>query len=170
MSLPAEKPSGWEGVDDWDVSAQVNISKTFAIALNAILALACAFTLNSTATSQTFSKLDESTSRTPVKMDPKRPPKIGEMYYPQDSVRHHEEGKCVVRMEVSADGDVLAEQLLVSTGFPHLDSACVLAFLGGHFLPATLGGKPVATWVNIQPPGNLDRPIFRITRTFPRLR
>jgi TonB family protein len=126
-----------------------NISKTFAIALNAILALACAFTLNSTATSQTFSKLDESTSRTPVKMDPKRPPKIGEMYYPQDSVRHHEEGKCVVRMEVSADGDVLAEQLLVSTGFPHLDSACVLAFLGGHFLPATLGGKPVATWVNI---------------------
>lgn len=98
---------------------------------------------------QLISTPGESAGRTPIKFDREHPPKIGEQYYPPDSVRHHEEGKCVVRMEVGASGDVLAEQLLASTGFPHLDSACVLAFLGGHFLPATLNGKPIASWVNI---------------------
>jgi TonB family protein len=101
------------------------------------------------ASGQLISTPSESTGRTPVKFDRGHPPKIGEQYYPPDSIRHHEEGKCVVRMEVGASGDVLAEQLLASTGFPRLDSACVLAFLGGHLLPATLNGKPIASWVNI---------------------
>jgi TonB family protein len=120
-----------------------------AFILNVICAGACAWALTTPATGQSASTPSESTGRTTVKLDPEHPPKFGEQYYPTDSTRHHEEGKCVVRMEVSSNGDVLAEQLLVSTGFPNLDSACVLAFLGGHFLPATLNGKSVTSWVNI---------------------
>jgi TonB family protein len=120
-----------------------------ALILNVICAGACASALTTPAIGQSASAPSESTVRTPVKVDFQHPPKIGEQYYPPDSVRHNEEGKCIVRMEVSSKGDVLAEQLLVWTGFPNLDSACVLAFLGGHLLPATLSGKSVTSWVNI---------------------
>ena len=114
----------------------------------------------SPASAQATSMPDESIVRTPVKLDPLRPPKIGEQFYPPDSVRHHEQGKCVVRMEVGSSGDVLAEQLLISTGFPRLDSACVLAFLDGHFIPATLNGKPIVSWINIPTVWKIDSTNF----------
>ena len=129
-----------------------------------MLCIGCASAFSSLvpspASAQAASVPSESIVRTPVKVDPGRPPKIGEQFYPPDSLRHHEQGKCVVRMEVGGNGDVLAEQLLISTGFPRLDSACVVAFLDGHFIPATLNGKPVVSWINIPTVWKIDSAKF----------
>jgi TonB family protein len=131
-----------------------------ALVLGLSLSGALSSIASGSASTQTTSVPDESIVRTPVKLDPLRPPKIGEQFYPRDSLRHHEQGKCVVRMEIGGNGDVLAEQLLISTGFPLLDSACVVAFLDGHFIPATLNGKPIVSWINIPTIWKIDSTNF----------
>jgi TonB family protein len=50
-------------------------------------------------------------------------------------------------MEVDSDGVVRARQLVISTGFAGLDIACLDAFKNARMLPATLDGKPVASWI-----------------------
>ncbi len=113
------------------------------------------------------------TARTPVRLDSNHPPKIGDRYYPRESKILGEQGVCVVRLEVDADGDVRAEQLLVSSGFGRLDASCVAAFAGGHFLPATVDGKPVASWVNIPTfwtLGSHDRSYNKDFSAIPRIR
>jgi TonB family protein len=54
-----------------------------------------------------------------------------------------------VRVRVDADGVMRVAQLLASTGFDRLDSACIHALLNGQFLPATVDGKPVNMWIDV---------------------
>lgn len=78
-----------------------------------------------------------------IKMDPKHPLKIGEEWYPDASRRANEEGRCVVEVTVSASGQVTAEKIQTSSGFPRLDEACLKAVHGQRMIPATEDGKPV---------------------------
>src|SRR5271166_6326001 len=55
-----------------------------------------------------------------IKPDPKHPLKIGEEYYPDASRRANEEGRCVVEVTVSASGQITAEKIQTSSGFPRL--------------------------------------------------
>lgn len=66
--------------------------------------------------------------------------------YPSESVRLDEQGQCQVAILVDLDGRVLASQLRMSTGYPRLDAACLLALRDGRALPATQDGKAVVGW------------------------
>ena len=81
--------------------------------------------------------------RAPIKVDPNNRPRIGQKHYPAESARLHEEGVCVVKVKVSAGGEVHELGLTHSTGFTRLDQACLDAFTGGGLLPATVNGKAV---------------------------
>lgn len=81
--------------------------------------------------------------RTPVRVDHSHPPRIGAAYYPSESIQHHEEGRCTVRLTVLADGTTRDVVLVDSTGYPRLDKACVDSLFPGKLLPATENGKPV---------------------------
>ena len=81
--------------------------------------------------------------KAPIKVDPSNRPRIGQEYYPAESTRLHEEGVCVVKVNVSARGEVHELGLTHSTGFTRLDQACLDAFTSGGLLPATVNGKAV---------------------------
>jgi outer membrane biosynthesis protein TonB len=49
--------------------------------------------------------------------DPK-PLSLGQDYYPPESRRRHEEGVCVVKITVTAQGDIEDPTLTLSTGTP----------------------------------------------------
>ena len=80
------------------------------------------------------------------RMDPKHPLHIGADYYPKESRKHHEEGRCILNLYINADGSVSATQLLTSTGFPRLDTACLESVIDVRLLPATADGVPIARW------------------------
>ncbi len=84
-------------------------------------------------------------SRTSVKQDLKHPLKIGEDYYPDASKRAGEEGRCIVKLTVAADGRIVDQAIETSSGFPRLDDACLKGVRGQRMLPATEDGKPVET-------------------------
>jgi TonB family protein len=84
--------------------------------------------------------------RKPGKMDVRHPLHIGSDYYPKESLRHHEQGRCTLAFFTEADGSVPAAQLLKSTGFPRLDTACFESVIGVPVIPATINGTPVAGW------------------------
>jgi len=88
-------------------------------------------------------------ARTPPRMDPNHPLKIGEEWYPDASRRANEEGRCVVQVTLTVDGHVAAETLQQSSGFPRLDDACLEAVHGQRLLPATENGKPVGVTVSL---------------------
>jgi len=88
-------------------------------------------------------------SMTNIRMDPKHPLKIGEDYYPDASKRANEEGRCIVKVTVSADGRITSEAIETSTGFPRLDEACLKAVHGQRMTPATEDGKPVETTADL---------------------
>lgn len=81
-----------------------------------------------------------------ARMDFKHPFKIGSDYYPQDSIKNREEGKCVVSGYVEVDGTILAAQIIKSTGYPRLDAACILALDVERAEPATVDGVARAGW------------------------
>jgi TonB family protein len=91
---------------------------------------------------------------TPVRVDPKRPIKLGENY-PALSRKKGEEGLSVVRIEVDTDGVVRATQLVSTSGFARLDEASLGAFAGARMIPATIDGEPINTWANIPIAWNL---------------
>ncbi len=90
-----------------------------------------------------------SSSRVPVRMDPKHPLKIGKDYYPDASVRANEMGRCVVQVTVAADGRIIAAAIQSRSGFDRLDQACLNAVRGQRMLPATEGGKPIESTASI---------------------
>jgi TonB family protein len=94
--------------------------------------------------------------KTAPRVDPNHPLRIGEEYYPIESRKRQEEGICVVRLQVDADGYIRATQLLSSTGFDRLNAACLAAFADGRLLPATIDGRPVAAWT-------LERVVWKLT-------
>ena len=79
-------------------------------------------------------------------MDPRHPFHIGSNYYPKQSLKRHEQGRCVLNLYINAEGSVLATQLLKSTGFPLLDTACLESVIDVPVLPAKANGVPVAGW------------------------
>jgi TonB family protein len=82
----------------------------------------------------------------PGRTDPDHPLKVGEPYYPIESKRVGENGWCLVRFQVDADGRIRAAQLTSPTGYERLDSACLAAVMNGQMIPATIDGKPVFYW------------------------
>jgi TonB family protein len=79
----------------------------------------------------------------PIRIDTTNPPHIGRKCYPPESVRLQEEGVCVVKVKVTARGDIQTLGLTHSTGFATLDNSCLDAFIAGGLLPATTNGKAV---------------------------
>lgn len=86
---------------------------------------------------------------TSIKQDPRHPLKIGEDYYPDASKRLNEEGKCIVKVHVSADGRITDASIQQTSGFPRLDEACLKGVRGQRMLPATVEGKPVESEANL---------------------
>ena len=80
------------------------------------------------------------------KMDPSHPLRIGANYYPKESLKHHEEGRCILAFYINTDGSVAAAQLLKSSGYSRLDIACIEAAIDVPLLPAIVDGTPVAGW------------------------
>ena len=85
----------------------------------------------------------QSPVKTPLKMDPAHPLRIGDAYYPSESKRAHAEGRCFVNVTVQIDGSTRDVSIAKSSGFPRLDQACLNALFPGKFIPATEDGKPV---------------------------
>jgi TonB family protein len=95
---------------------------------------------------------------TPPRQDPAKLLKIGSQYYPPDSLRLGEQGRCVVKLQVDEHGDIHDPQVIESSGFPRLDAACLAAVEGGHLLPATHNGVPVAKEITIPIDWRLNQP------------
>ena len=101
--------------------------------------------------------LPEVNAKSPPRLDKNHSPKIGRQFYPAESLKLGEQGVCVVRAEVGDDGWIRATQLVYSSGFERLDTACLEAYHNGHFLPATLNGKPIAEWIILPTSWQLSR-------------
>jgi len=95
-------------------------------------------------------------ARSPVRMDPRHPLRIGKEYYPDASVRANEMGRCVVQATVAADGRIIAAAIQTRSGFDRLDQACLNAVKGQRMLPATEDGKPIEGTVSIPITWNLS--------------
>ncbi len=91
----------------------------------------------------------QAVSDAPVRFDPAHPLKIGAEFYPAESVKLQEEGKCVVKVVVDASGDLHDPRIATSSGFERLDAACLAAMSAGHMLPAIKNGAPVETTVSM---------------------
>ncbi len=67
--------------------------------------------------------------------------------YPMQSKRHAEQGLVLLRVHVSAEGDVERVDLHSSSGWPRLDRAAEEAVRTWRFAPARRGDTPVSAWV-----------------------
>jgi TonB family protein len=88
-------------------------------------------------------------AHTSARMDFDHPLKIGADYYPLESRRAREQGRCVVTVTVLSDGRLRDVELQQSTGYPRLDQACLEGFAGGHLIPATENGVPIDATISI---------------------
>jgi protein TonB len=111
----------------------------------AVIVLAVPFSANATdePNSSTPAASPKSPVKTLLKMDPAHPLRIGNAYYPTESKRAHEEGRCFVNVTVQTDGSTRDVSIAKSSGYPRLDQACLNALYPGKFIPATEDGKPV---------------------------
>jgi protein TonB len=64
--------------------------------------------------------------------------------YPVAARSRHQQGRVVLRVEVSADGLPLRVTVASSSNHPALDEAALAAVKRWRFSPATRGGVPVA--------------------------
>lgn len=64
--------------------------------------------------------------------------------YPDSAKQRGEQGRALLRVDVTVGGQAAAVSVLRSTGFPRLDQSAVDAVRGWRFVPATRGGRPVA--------------------------
>lgn len=69
--------------------------------------------------------------------------------YPRHALRMHEEGVSVLGFLVNAEGAATRSVVLSSSGSTALDDAARDALGSCTFKPATVGGKPVETWVEM---------------------
>jgi periplasmic protein TonB len=77
-------------------------------------------------------------------MESDRPPT-----YPEIARRRGEQGRVVVRVEVSADGRPMSVSVEQGSGYAPLDEAAVTAVERWHFVPATRDGSPVPAVANV---------------------
>jgi len=76
---------------------------------------------------------------------PPRPRKSIRPVYPDGARARGESGDVTLEISVGADGTVDAVSVLASTGFAALDEAAARAARRARFVPAELGGRPVAS-------------------------
>lgn len=69
--------------------------------------------------------------------------------YPATSKRLGEEGKVMIRVLISADGQPSQAQIQKSSGFERLDQAALETVLRWRFVPGKRGGVPEAMWFNV---------------------
>ena len=72
-------------------------------------------------------------------MESDRPPA-----YPEAARRRGEQGRVVLKVDVSANGSPLDVSVVQGSGFASLDAAALGAVRQWRFMPATRGGTPVA--------------------------
>jgi TonB family protein len=101
-------------------------------------------------------------AHTSPRVDPEQPPKIGAEYYPLESLRAREQGRCVVTVTVLSDGRLRDVEIQQSTGYPRLDQACLEAFAGGRLIPATENGVPIDTTISLPV-------VWRVTQVLPEI-
>ena len=69
--------------------------------------------------------------------------------YPPLSRRFREEGRVVLSVQVSPQGEAMAVELHTSSGHPRLDSAAKKTVTRWRFIPARRGDTAVTAWVEI---------------------
>lgn len=84
-----------------------------------------------------------------VGIDAHHPPKIGADFYPKESLRNKEQGTALIRLYSDSDGSIPATQIVVSSGFPRLDVASLVAWVDAGTSPAILHGQPISKWINV---------------------
>jgi len=88
-------------------------------------------------------------AHTSPRMDPEHPLKIGAEYYPLESRRAREQGRCVVQVTVLSDGRLRDVEIEQSSGYRRLDQACLEAFAGAQLIPATENGAPIDATISV---------------------
>ncbi|HXA26556.1 MAG TPA: energy transducer TonB [Acetobacteraceae bacterium] len=69
--------------------------------------------------------------------------------YPEIARRRGEEGRVMLRVDVSADGMPLDVSVAGTSGHPSLDSAALSAVRQWRFIPATQAGRSVAAVADV---------------------
>jgi periplasmic protein TonB len=69
--------------------------------------------------------------------------------YPSASRRLSEQGKVLLRVFVSAEGQAEKVEVKTSSGFPRLDASAQEAVARWRFVPARRGDQAVAAWVQV---------------------
>lgn len=69
--------------------------------------------------------------------------------YPRKSRRLGEQGKVVLAVEISTQGDAAQAIITTSSGHPRLDQAALETVLKWRFIPGKKAGVPQKMWVNI---------------------
>ena len=77
--------------------------------------------------------------------------------YPWLARRRGDEGKVMLRVRVSTQGNALAVEVKESSGFAVLDEAARDAVLRWRFVPARRGGEAMESWVGVPIVFKLDR-------------
>lgn len=70
--------------------------------------------------------------------------------YPKPALRYLETGTTTLHFLVGADGSIQRVRKMRSSGHPDLDNAAAFSLAACRFRPATVDGKPVATWQPVQ--------------------
>jgi periplasmic protein TonB len=65
--------------------------------------------------------------------------------YPLDALRAGQQGTVLVELDIDAQGSVSAAHVLMSSGWPSLDSAALESLRRWHFHPGTENGVPAAS-------------------------
>jgi TonB family protein len=84
--------------------------------------------------------------------------KVGLEDYPPRSRKLHQEGDCVVHVEVAKDGTLSNVALTKPTGYEPLDQACVSAIQQAQFIPGHQGRTPIAASTDINISWRLPTP------------
>jgi bla regulator protein BlaR1 len=70
--------------------------------------------------------------------------------WPKPSLRYEEQGTVTLAFKIGTDGQVEDSKLRKSSGFPLLDEAAREGIALCQFKPATQGGKPIESWLQMQ--------------------
>lgn len=76
--------------------------------------------------------------------------------YPRSSLRNEEQGAVTYRFTIGANGRVLKQQIIRSSGFRDLDRAGQIALSQCYFRPASIEGRPVQSPMDMQYVWKLD--------------
>jgi TonB family protein len=128
----------------------------------ALLSIALATGITPSAPTQETTPSTTTATDAPIikhgKMDVRHPLHVGSAYYPKQSLKNHEQGKCTLAFFIEPNGSVPALQLLKSSGYPRLDIACIESVIDVPMLPATVNGTPFSSWSDFYVAWVIDHP------------